>query len=262
MTVPNRLAPDAATFAAARAPELTTREEWERRIRAIQPGALGIEPFGAVLLRHLPAEPAWTAIEIGAIPGRFLLFLHQAFGYRISALDYARDWTAFDEVMRRGRVPEVQKLEADFLCFESPRQYDVVASFGFIEHFLDVADVIRRHTRLVGPEGFLVLSVPNFTRLQYGFHWVVDRANLKLHNTQAMDPRRIEQWVVRDGFRICYSGYLGRPEFWHEAQELAWWQRIVARIARSLAQRLGPRLPASSWYSPYYMVIARRDTRP
>lgn len=224
-------------------------------------GTLGVEPFGEVLLRHLPAEPAWTVIEIGAIPGRFLLFMHQAFGYRISALDYARDWTAFDEVMGRGGIADAQKLEADFLSFESPRQYDVVASFGFIEHFRDVADVIRRHARLVGPAGFLVLSVPNFTRLQYGYHWLVDRANLVLHNTQAMDRRRVEQWVVRDGFRICYSSHLGGMEFWHESRTLAWWQRIVARIARSLAQRLGPHMPASSWYSPYYMLIARRDTR-
>lgn len=243
-------------------PALTTREEWERRIRAMPPGALDVEPFGEVLLRHLPVEPGWTAIEIGAIPGRFLLFMHQAFGYRISALDYARDWTAFDEVMRRGGVADVQKLEADFLSFESTRQYDVVASFGFIEHFRDVADVIRGHTRLVGPAGFLVLSVPNFTRLQYGYHWLVDRPNLVLHNTQAMDRRRVEQWVVRDGFRICYSSHLGRMEFWHESRALTGWQRIVARIARSLARRWGPRMPVSSWYSPYYMLIARRDTRP
>jgi SAM-dependent methyltransferase len=261
MTRPHPLGPETAPTPGAPS-ALTTREEWERRIQAILPEIVGAEPFGPVLQRHLPVDTTWSAIEIGAIPGRFLRFFHRAFGYRITALDFARDWTSFDRVMAQAGITQVEKLEADFLDFAPSRTYEVVASFGFIEHFRDVAGVIRRHADLVGPGGYLVLGVPNFTRLQYAFHWLVDRANLRLHNTQAMDRGRIERWVGREGFRVCYSGHLGAVEFWHEAPVLAGWQRVVAGIARGLARTIGPYLPPSPWYSPYYLLIARRDPEP
>jgi 2-polyprenyl-3-methyl-5-hydroxy-6-metoxy-1,4-benzoquinol methylase len=242
----------------ADASTLITRSEWEGRIHAIDPAALGVEPFGEILLRHLPVRPGWEAIELGAIPGRFLRFMHQAFGYRVTALDYARDWTAFDEVMRRGGSADAVKLERDILQFETDRTWDVVASFGLIEHFRDTADIVRRHTRLVRPGGYLVLSVPNFTRLQFAYHWLVDRPNLAQHNTRAMDRQRLEHWVRGEGFQLIHSGHIGRMEFWHEATSLQLWQRAIVRGARWFSRNAGARLPISSWYSPYYMLIAQR----
>jgi len=240
--------------------ELSTRDEWERRIQEIHPSALRDNPFADVLLRHLPVQPGWSALEIGTIPGRFLLFLHKAFGYRISGLDYARDWTLFDGVIREGKVAEVEKIVVDFLTFTTSRTFHVVASFGFIEHFRDVSDVIRRHTRLVSPGGYLVLSVPNFTRFQYIYHWLVDRANLRIHNTRAMSKPLIERLVKRDGFHLCYSGHIGRLEVWREDQPLASWQRAIDRATRFVVARLAPHLPESAWYSPYYLLIARRES--
>jgi len=259
--MPRHPSPADAKPASAPPPQsLTTRDEWERRIRTLDPSAVaGVEPFAEVLLRHLPVDPSWHAIEIGAIPGRFLSFMNQAFGYRVTGLDSARDWSAFDEVMRRAGVTSVEKLEQDFLRFETDRTYQVVASFGLIEHFHDVGDIIHRHARLVAPGGFLVLSVPNFTHVQFLYHRLVDPANLELHNTRAMGPRRVERWVAGEGLRVVFSGHLGRMGFWHEAPALAPWQRVVDRVARTLARRLGPRLPVSAWYSPYFMLIARRD---
>ena len=238
---------------------LSTRDEWERRIGAIGAEALGLNPFAEILLRHLPVQPAWSAIEIGAIPGRFLLFLHKAFGYRVCGLDYARDWSSFDEVMRAGGVAGVEKIAVDFLSFASTRTFDVVSSFGFIEHFDDVPDIVHRHARLVSPGGFLVLSVPNFTRLQYLYHWLVDRPNLRLHNPQAMDRRLVERLLVREGFHVRHSGYVGRAEVWRESQRLAWWQRVVEAVCRRVVLHLGRRLPASAWYSPYLLLIAQRQ---
>lgn len=242
--------------------ELSTRDEWERRLQAAHPSIRGDNPFAEVLLRHLPVQPGWSALEIGAIPGRFLLFLHKAFGYRISGLDFARDWTLFDGVFREGQVAEVEKIAVDFLSFTTNRTFDVVASFGFIEHFRDVPDIIRRHTRLVSPGGYLVLSVPNFRHFQYVYHWLVDRENLRIHNTRAMSKPLIEQLVKRDGFRLCYSGHIGRLKVWREDQPLALWQRAIDRATRVVVDRLAPHVPESAWYSPYYLLIARRENLP
>jgi len=261
-TAPEPIPASAAFRVSAHRHELSTRDEWERRIQAIPASALGDNPFAEVLLRHLPVQPGWSALEIGAIPGRFLLFLHKAFGYRISGLDYARDWSLFDEVFRENKVAEVEKIVVDFLSFTTPRTFHVVASFGFIEHFRDVADIIRRHTQLVSPGGYLVLSVPNFTHFQLVYHWLVDRANLRIHNTRAMSKPLIERLVKRDGFRVCYSGHIGRLEVWREDQRLASWQRAIDRAARVVVNRLAPHLPESVWYSPYYLLIARREDLP
>ena len=228
----------------------------------MHPSALDDNPFAEVLLRYLPVQPEWSALEIGAIPGRFLLFLHKNFGYRVSGLDYARDWSHFDAVFRDGKVTEAEKIAADFFSFTTDRTFQVVASFGFIEHFRDVPDMIRRHTRLVAPGGYLVLSVPNFTGLQYAYHWLVDRPNLRIHNTRAMSKPLIERLVQQDGFRLCYSGHVGRLEVWREDRPLGLWQRVIDRGARIAAASLAPHLRESGWYSPYYLLIARREGLP
>lgn len=94
----------------------------------------GFEPmFARYFSRADKARPV-DFLEIGCFPGRFLYYFAKQFDFRVHGLDFvpqAADipcWLAALGVEARVTV-------ADFFLFKPERGYDVVASFGFVEHF-------------------------------------------------------------------------------------------------------------------------------
>ena len=108
--------------------------------------------YKEVFERYL--EPGGTCFEIGFLPGYILTYLSKHFRYTVSGIDL----TPFDETEVRERMvldgANVGKLfRGDFLQFASDEEYDVVCSFGFLEHFSNPEVIIKRHISLLRPEG-------------------------------------------------------------------------------------------------------------
>src|ERR1051326_5710080 len=103
--------------------------------------------FRELFTRYLPR--GGECFEVGCYPGNFLIWLAQNLGYTVSGIDatpFIRDQMPRRLAQHGVRVGEL--LHGDFLAFEPTRTYDVVCSFGFIEHFEDTENLIRRHARL------------------------------------------------------------------------------------------------------------------
>jgi SAM-dependent methyltransferase len=133
-----------------------------------------------------------ACLEVGCFPGRFLPILGEL-GYELHGIDLTprveQDLPAWlrNQGYRVGRF-----VKGEFLSWDPGRRYDVVCSFGFIEHFSDWPAVLRSQARLVAKGGYLVVSTPNFRgALQWLLHWSLDRQNLKRHNIWSMNPRLI-----------------------------------------------------------------------
>ncbi len=74
----------------------------------------------------------------------------------------------------------------------SRANYDVVCSFGLIEHFSNWAELLRGMRIMSRPGAWLVVSTPNFRGwFQQAFHRLVDRVNFDRHNLDAMQPARV-----------------------------------------------------------------------
>ena len=82
----------------------------------------------------------------------------------------------------------------------------VACSFGFIEHFWNLEEVIERHVKLVKPGGTLILAAPNFRGLQYAFDRLLDAANLRRHVIKAMDLRAWREILLRNGMIPLHHG--------------------------------------------------------
>src|SRR5262245_46611715 len=90
--------------------------------------------FREVFARYLPR--GGECFEIGCYPGNFLIWLAQEFGYTVSGIDATP--SVKDRMPQRLALHGIKTGEfqqADFLTFTPTRTYDVVCSFGFIEHF-------------------------------------------------------------------------------------------------------------------------------
>jgi SAM-dependent methyltransferase len=163
-----------------------------------------------VLERELERGPDLVALEIGGAPGQWLAYLHETFGYRCAVLDFSPRGCALarSNFELLGIPAEIR--ERDFLdpALDIGR-FDVVCSFGLIEHFTDVEAVVAAHARLVRPGGTLVIGAPNVRGVN---HWFMKRLGpnrLAAHNPEALDLELWDAFEARLELTRRFRGYVG-----------------------------------------------------
>ncbi len=244
--------------------DLTTRGYWDghwRRERKYE-GADHI--MDSLLVRHLPRGGDY--LEVGCAPGATLAYFHRRFGYRVTGVDFS-SVELVRATMARAGITDYRVVEADFLRWESEQRFDVVASFGFVEHFADVRGIVLRHARFVRPGGYLVLELPNLRYFNGLLHAVLLPRVLALHNRAAMRPKRITAPLLEgDAFEILHAGYFGTSFLDFDPQNPVLGQRrallAAVRGARALLARCGGHDRPTAFFSPYIVVIARRRGPP
>ena len=213
--------------------------------------------FRDLFNRYLRVDPTLRCIEIGGVPGNFLWYLHARFGYQIVGLDFNDNDHFFHANMAINGITDYEFIKADFLQWEPSSSYDVVTSFGFVEHFNNYEEVIIKHCRIVAEQGYLIITMPNFRYLQWLYHWLFDRRNLEIHNTDVMRPRVLDCIVVGQGFKRLYCGYFGNLTMWRESELRGISAKIDGKL-RGFARRYGDKFPTNRLYAPYIVAVYRR----
>lgn len=244
---------------------LTCQADWEKEGFG-RPLTQARSDFQSQLDELLPKRDDWSALEIGACPGAQLLALALSHGYRPAALDYLPAVRELPGIFARHGVGDLEVFESDFLDFTTSRRFNVVMSFGFIEHFTDPGSVIGRHWDLVEDGGYMVLGTPVFGPLQWALRRLVLKPDrlaqvLMTHNREIMDPRAIAAVCRRlPGARVESASYAGRMDSWFRPSDRdvrrgrAWlvvlWLAL-ARIPRWLNW-------SSRLFSPLGLVVTRK----
>ena len=148
--------------------ELTEVEFWDKYWANVKlPSKVDLDfsferCLAETLKRALP-DVHGEVLEVGCAPGKWLAFMSDEFGLKPSGIEYSE--AGMNATFRNFEALglEVGEIQAgDFFKIEPDRQYDVVMSYGFIEHFTDVDEVVELHLRWLKPGGILILGVPNF----------------------------------------------------------------------------------------------------
>jgi hypothetical protein len=150
----------------------------------------------------------------------------------------------------------------DFFSYNPKQKFDIVYSFGFIEHFIEYKFVIEQHCKLVNENGILFIAVPNFRgKIQYFLHRLLDKENLRRHNIESMELRNWEQSLTENGFEIIQKGYIGSFDFWIEISKKTYLKILIRKIIVLLIPIFRRILskPSES-YSPYCGIIAKKTT--
>lgn len=167
----------------------------------------------ASALRDLLGQTSGRALEVGCAPGRWLVFLAREFDLRVSGIEYTPDGA---EATRRNfamlGVDYDTVDEADFFAITPRSSFDVVVSFGFVEHFTDVRSVIARQAEWLRPGGLLVVGVPNFAGIHGRIQRVLDQEILERHNLTIMNIRALAGIGVEAGLVTESARYLGSFE--------------------------------------------------
>jgi 2-polyprenyl-3-methyl-5-hydroxy-6-metoxy-1,4-benzoquinol methylase len=199
-----------------------------------------------------------TAIEIGGFPGTMSLYFKRH-GYSPTLLDFYIDPSIIEGLEESNGFSKgcVEYIESDFFAFSPAKLYDLVFSIGFIEHFDDTADVIRRHADLVKPGGTLFIALPNFRGLNGLVQRIFDRRNYDAHNINSMIPARLRGMLAAMPLRNVKVAYTRKPMLWLEPRKGA--ANAVARRAVRLFSYAAKLFPVPSrLMSPYIVISAEK----
>ena len=241
--------------------KLTTQEYWQSNSESVifkrQDASHDIDVF---IQKYIPSTRVGAAIEIGSFPGPHLATFGDL-GYELNGVDFCigNDVGLPKWLMSQGfKIGDF--ILCDFFDFKSDRQFDVVCSFGFIEHFLNYEEVIAKHADLVNKGGYLVITTPNFRgSVQLFLHKYFDKENLAVHNLESMQPKKWAEQLTESGFEILYKGHFGKFWFWHGTEKLSFFKRRLLWIIQRLVPVIRKLMISdSSAVSAYCGIVARR----
>lgn len=238
---------------------LVPQESWDNGYSNIKPHiASPKEPIRILLEKVLHYGPL-ESIELGCYPGRFLAVLGEM-GHVLSGIDLTPGVDTILPEWLSGMGHKIGMFHRDDVFeFNPERKFDVVCSFGLIEHFVNWEELFMRHAALLAPGGTMIVTTPNFrSSIHHLLHFLLDRDNLKGHNLKSMDPRRWRELAEISGLDVIQCGGLGRFAFWTGGHRRNIIQRIVRRVILK-TEPLWKFAPEGTLaLAPYYAIVARR----
>lgn len=237
--------------------KLTTKEYWDDGYKDFKFSPMPDSyPTVKEIYSIFKKTDSKNVLEIGCFPGR-LLYHFGKLGYELNGIDHTEYLQTMINWFKSNNFKIGEFRSDDIFNISYDKQYDVVFSSGFIEHFSNFDEVIEIHKKLVAKDGYLFLTAPNFSgAIQNKLHKVFDKDNLDKHYIPSMD---VEKWkkIVTDGsFEIIKSEYIGGFDFWVGNQKRTIFERIIIKIIRLLLPLRF--VPNSRSYSPEILLIAKK----
>ncbi|MDR3189090.1 MAG: class I SAM-dependent methyltransferase [Prevotellaceae bacterium] len=239
---------------------LTDRKFWQEYWKNYEYEKI---PAKVPFKKFLPKlDGAGSFIEIGGFPGVFAAYFYKRGCKDVSLLDFYIDKSIVNKFEAVNDIPQgaISCIESDFFKFETDKKYDIVFSYGFIEHFEDTKDVMERHTKLLNLKnvmggGILLIILPNFRGLNGLIQYIFDRKNLRAHNLNSMKLSTLRNIATDLGLKNISVEYSRKPMVWLEP---AVGSKLLRRLVKLLSHFLKLFPIKCRWLSPYIIVYAER----
>ena len=221
--------------------------------------------FFARAFAGLPAGS--RLLEIGAGRSRWLPYFARQFGFWVTGLDYSQEGCEQARAIldRAGEAGEVVCADLFAPPADMLGRFDLVVSFGVVEHFADTAGGVAACARLLAPGGHMITTVPNMRGAPGALQRLLDPAIYRIHVT--LRPRDLRAAHASAGLDVLECGYLmpanlrvvvvnpkrrGRRPL----------RRALAAATNLIwaADRVGLHLPPNRLTSPYIACVARLGT--
>lgn len=197
--------------------KLTDSNYWETSYKSTTFVDIDSHSIASFLKKYLANVKEMESIEIGSYPGTFQPTIGRM-GYLLNGIDFnLKNATDLPNWLKTLDLHVGNFETVDFFDFakSNTKKYDLVCSFGFLEHFTNYEEVIKGHLDLVKPGGKVIITTPNFRGWMQSIpHWLFDRPNLQKHYLPSMNPEKWASILKNNNFEIQFSGYFGGYSFW------------------------------------------------
>lgn len=241
--------------------KLTTNEYWANSYSNFKFNKLandhGVYKY---IEKYIPRSIDKSFIEIGSFPGTFTAKFGEL-GYVLNGIDlYQENATSLKDWLRDQNYNINEFYVSDFLSHKFESKYDVVGSFGFIEHFTNFEDIIINHLEIVKEEGLIIITTPNFRGfLQRIIHKYFANDDYRNHYIPSMNVKVWRETVKSYGFEIIHSGYFGGFKLWVPLERKSFFNRQFYRIVHKLSILVDKIVWFdSSVFSQYCGIVAKK----
>jgi len=200
---------------------LTDRSFWKAFWESKKDLIFTIKPdyyFGGIMAKLIAEKNIKTAIELGGFPGYYATYLKKYQHLDTTLLDYFVHKGLITQLLEKnGLKPgDIHIIEADLFNYKPEYLYDMVLSFGLIEHFSDTKDIIQRHLPFLKPGGVLFVTLPNFKGVNGWVQRKFDRSNYDKHFIESMNLQLLASYCRELGLKEVEAFYHGRFSVWLE----------------------------------------------
>lgn len=207
-------------------------------------------------------EKGGSCLEIGCYPGNFLIYFSKKFGYDVSGIDIVTS-----QMLKKTKahlqdngVTVNELICQDFMKYKPSESYDLVCSFGFIEHFYNYEEIIVKHINLLKPGGKLIISCPNLRIMKYLIHFIIDRRPLPFHIPSSTHLSKWRKILEANDMHVLYHNYYKTAEYVRGPEVPKYkYQRIFARLYKKLCKEIEERIYyPNSFLSPHQISISEK----
>jgi 2-polyprenyl-3-methyl-5-hydroxy-6-metoxy-1,4-benzoquinol methylase len=180
--------------------------------RALDPHDRGIRnyskrQFHEFLSKALVGMHGRNLLEIGCGDSVFLPYFSNELGLNVSGIDYSEAGCekASGMLVREGVSGEV--VCADVFCPPARLlgKFDVVVSFGVVEHFVETAECLSAFARFLKPGGTILTFVPNMNGLMGRLQKLLDSKVYAKHIP--LDHSALRQAHEQAGLSVLHCDY-------------------------------------------------------
>lgn len=243
---------------------LTNKEYWENNWKKVElpqridvsTSPKSIKELDGIFKSILPkSDYGIKLLEIGCAPGGWLDYFYKNFKYKVFGIEYTRK--GYEDTLKNLKLLKTvgDIINEDIFEYKTSDKYNVVASFGLIEHFDDPTDVIKKHVELLNEGGYLILEIPNIRYLNKFIVKTLNKSVLNAHNTNIMNKDFFKSVAEKFNMDILYLDFIGpfNPYLFPFRARSNVMNKIIIAIAT-----LSGLLPSSKFYSPYILLIAKK----
>jgi SAM-dependent methyltransferase len=210
--------------------------------------------FGDILAGIIKEKGVKNAIELGGFPGYYSIYLKKYQQLNTTLLDYFIHPELVNQLLSANDLKpgDINIVEADLFTCQPAEKFDMVLSFGLIEHFNDTKFIINEHLKFLKLGGTLFITLPNFKSVNGWVQRNFDKDNYDKHNIHSMDLGLLKTACNDLGLKDIEVYYHGKFSVWLENKseqtgiaktlvKTIWWAgKIFTKIVPVNSRALSP----------------------
>ncbi len=227
--------------------------------------------FNLQLHQYLKAllknKKEFSVLEIGCANSVWPMYFYQHFDASVYGLDYSEIGCE-----KSRKLLNHYKIPGEIYCadlFSPPsdllQKFDLVVSFGVVEHFEDTADCIKACAAFVKPGGMLFTLIPNISGIIgyiqkridksiYDIHVPLTSKMLrKAHENSSLNLKNCD-YLMSINLSMVHSGSFSSHPF------NPVFRRILSGISKIFwsLEKIGIKMPTNKFTSPYIVSVATK----
>jgi 2-polyprenyl-3-methyl-5-hydroxy-6-metoxy-1,4-benzoquinol methylase len=213
--------------------------------------------------------PSVRLIEVGCARSQVLPVLSKRLGLSVAGMDYSPNGCEQARAILKQEEVEGEVYCADVFAIPEDMKegFDVVISFGLVEHFSDTDEIVAALAKLLKPGGLMLTNIPNMRGSVGILQKIMNRGVFDIH--MPLTPLQIRRAHEAAGLQVVEADYFLASNYGvinlgvSSTGSVGWWVKklSLAMLSRAsmlvwLLERAAGKLPAIRAFSPYVNCIA------